>query len=85
MPTQQQLDEIFAKLRLIHKSHWKAPKTWEVEKEIKRTGKYVFRIGADPWVVEVIITDSISYEVNPELPERMKKQVMVMKQKFESQ
>ena len=81
---QQIIDKIFNILRIVHTSHWKAPKLEEVEKEIARTGAYIFRAGTEPWVAEVKITaDTVSYEINPELPERMKKQAEEMKKKFE--
>ncbi len=84
MITQEKIDKIFAILRIVHTSHWKAPKIEEVQKEIARTGAYIFRAGREPWVAEVKITeDSVSYEINPELPERMKKKAEEMKKRFE--
>ena len=81
---QQIIDKIFNILRIVHTSHWKAPNVDEVEKEIARTGAYIFRTGSDPWVAEVKITDDVvSYEINPELPDRMKKKAEEMKKKFE--
>ena len=81
---QQIIDKIFNIFRIVHTSHWKAPKLEEVEKEIARTGAYIFRAGREPWVAEVKMTEnSISYEINPELPERMKKKAEEMKKKFE--
>jgi len=85
MVKQEKIDKIFAILRIVHTTHWKAPKMEEVEKEIARTGAYVFRAGRKPWVAEVKITEeAISYEINSELPERMKKKAEEMKEKFES-
>ena len=84
MITQERIDRIFNILRIVHTSHWKAPKVEEVVKEIGRTGAYIFRAGRDPWVADVKITaDSVSYEINQELPERMKKKTEEMKKKFE--
>ena len=84
MLTQEKIDKIFAILRIVHTSHWKAPKVEEVQKEIVRTGAYIFRAGTQPWVAEVKITaDTISYEINPELPEKMKIKAEEMKKKFE--
>lgn len=84
MLTQQQIDKIFSTLRIVHKAHWKPPKIELVQKEIERTGKYVFRIGSNPWVAEVIIeNEKISYEVNRELPERMRKSTEELKKQFE--
>ncbi len=81
---QQIIDKIFNILRIVHTSHWKAPGVEEVEKEIARTGAYIFRAGSDTWVAEIKITEnSVSYEINPELPERMKKKAEEMKKKFE--
>ena len=81
---QKVIDKIFNILRIVHTSHWKAPKIEEVQKEIERTGAYIFRAGTEPWVAEVKITaDTVSYEINPELPERMKKKAEEMKKKFE--
>lgn len=84
MLTQERIDKIFGILRIVHTSHWKAPKLEEVEREISRIGAYIFRAGRNPWVVDVKITEnSVSYEINPELPERMKKKAEEMKEKFE--
>ena len=84
MLTQPQLEALFAKLRIIHKSHWKTPKLENVAKEIERTGAFVFRIGSNPWVAEIIITETVKYEVNPALPERMLAVALEMKKKFDS-
>lgn len=84
MLTQEKIDKIFNILRMVHISHWKPPKVEEVQKEMARTGAFVFRAGRDPWVADVRITaDSVSYEINPELPESMKKKAEEMKKKFE--
>ncbi len=81
---QKIIDKIFNILRIVHTSHWKAPNFEEVEKEIARTGAYIFRAGSDPWVAEVKITaNAVSYEINADLPERMKKKAEEMKKKFE--
>jgi len=81
---QETIDKLFAILRIVHTSHWKSPKVEEVQKEIARTGAYVFRAGRQPWVAEVKITETdVSYEINPELPERMKKKAEEMKKRFE--
>ncbi len=86
MLTQEQVNRIFAVLRIVHTSHWKAPKLEEVQREIARTGAFVFRAGRDPWVADLRITEStVSYEINPELPERMKAKATEMKKKFEMQ
>jgi len=86
MLTQEKLDKIFAALRIAHKSHWKAPKLELVLQEIERKSAYVFRAGANPWVAEIKITDeSVTYTVNPELPERMRKATEELKRKFEEQ
>lgn len=78
--SQAGLDKLFSQLRIIHKAHWKAPKTEEVERAIKEKGVFIFRIGAEPHVAEVKITSSgIAYEINANLPERMKKQAEEMK------
>lgn len=80
---QAKIDAVFATLRKIHTAHWKAPKSQIVENEIKRTGAFVFRIGSNPWVAQVVITgESVDYQVNPNLPERMKKRAEEFKQKF---
>ncbi len=85
MLTQEKIDKIFAILRIVHTSHWKAPKVEEVQKEIARTGAYIFRAGTQPWVAEVKITENnVSYEINPELPEKMKIKAEEMKKKFEA-
>lgn len=84
MLTQEQVNAVFAQLRIIHKAHWKAPKVEEVKKEIAQKGAFLFLIGKDPYVAQVRITeDTISYEVNPALPERMRMQANDMKKKFE--
>jgi hypothetical protein len=84
MITQEKLDKLFSILRIVHTSHWKAPKAEEAQKEIDRLGAYIFRAGREPWVADVKITEeTVSYEINPELPERMKKKAEEMKQKFE--
>lgn len=83
MPTQATLDQLFAKLRIIHKAHWKAPLLSDVEKEITRKGIFVFRIGSNPWVAEIIISESVRYEVNPHLPERMLAAAIKLKNLFE--
>jgi hypothetical protein len=81
---QERIDNIFSILRIVHTSHWKAPKLEDVKNEIARTGAFVFRAGRDPWVADVKITgNGISYEINPELPERMKKKAEEMKKKFQ--
>lgn len=81
---QEKIDKIFQILRIVHTSHWKAPKAEEVQREIERTGAYVFRAGRQPWVAEVRITEeAVSYEINPELPEKMKIKAEEMKKKFE--
>ncbi len=85
MLTQEKIDHIFAILRIVHTSHWKAHKLEDVHKEIARTGAFVFRTGRNPWVADVKITEtSVSYEINPELPERMRVKAEEMKKKFES-
>ncbi len=82
---QEKVDRIFSILRIVHTSHWKAPKAEDVQKEIARTGAYVFRAGRNPWVAEVKITEeTVSYEINPELPGRMKEKAKEMKKKFET-
>jgi len=83
MLTQEKIDKIFGVLRVVHTSHWKAPKLEEVEKEISRIGAYVFRAGRDPWVADVKITAAgVEYAINPELPARMKSKAEEMKRKF---
>ena len=84
MVTQEYVDKIFNALRIVHTSHWKAPNVEEVRKEIARTGAYVFRAGRTPWVADVKITETdVSYEINAELPERMRAKAEEMKKKFE--
>jgi len=81
--TQDTIDKIFSILRIVHTSHWKAPRIEEVEREISRIGAYAFRIGTDPWVADVKITAAgVEYAVNSELPERMKLNTETMKRKF---
>ena len=83
---QEYLEKLFATLRIVHTSHWKAPKVDDVNKEIERKGVFVFRIGADPWVAEVKITETgATYEINPELPQRMKAKAEEMKKRVEAQ
>ena len=83
MLAQEKIDKIFGILRIVHTSHWKAPKLEEVEREISRTGAYVFRAGRNPWVADVKITAvGVEYVVNSELPARMKAKADGMKQKF---
>lgn len=83
MITQDKLDKIFAILRVVHTSHWKPPKVQDVEKEIARTGAFVFRVGSEPWVADVKITSAgATYEVNSELPAQMKLKAEEMKKKF---
>ena len=82
---QEKVDKVFLVLRIFHTAHWKAPKIEDVKKEIARIGEFVFRAGSDPWVAEVKVTDiSVSYEINPLLPDRMKKKAEEMKKRFES-
>lgn len=82
---QETLDSVFRILRTVHKSHWKAPKLEIVESEIKRTGKFVFRIGADPYVSEVIITNtSVDYLVNSNLTARLKEIATHYKEQFDT-
>lgn len=84
MLTQEKVDKIFSILRIVHTSHWKAPKIEDVQQEIQRVGAYIFRAGREPWVADVKITEAaVSYEINPELPERMKSKAQEMKKKFE--
>ncbi len=84
MVTQEKIDKIFGILRIVHTSHWKAQPLEEVQREITRTGAYIFRAGREPWVADVKVTETaVSYEINPELPERMKKKAEEMKKKFE--
>lgn len=84
MLTQEKLDSVFSALRQAHTSHWRVPRLQDVIREIERRGKYVFRIGSNPWVADVIITeDAVSYEVNEELPERMRAQAEELKKRFE--
>ena len=83
MLTQEKIDKLFSILRIVHTSHWKAPKLEEVEREISRTGVYTFRVGTNPWVADVKITAAgVEYIVNAELPERMKANAEGMKKKF---
>ncbi|MBS3125686.1 hypothetical protein J4211_05570 [Candidatus Woesearchaeota archaeon] len=82
MITQQSLDSLFARLRIIHRAHWKAPALTDVEHEIKRTGSFIFRIGSNPWVAQIIISDLVRYEVNPQLPPRMLTATLELKKKF---
>lgn len=83
MLTQEKIDKIFGILRIVHTSHWKAPKLEEVEREISRTGAYVFRAGTNPWVADIKITAAgVEYVVNSELPARMKTKADGFKQKF---
>ncbi len=83
MLTQERIDKIFGILRIVHTSHWKAPKLEEVEREISRIGAYIFRAGRNPWVADVKITSAgVEYVVNSELPARMKTHAEGMKQKF---
>lgn len=83
MLTQEKIDKIFAILRIVHASHWKAPKIIDVEREIARTGTYIFRAGRDPWVADVKITSAgVEYVINHELPARMKARAEEMKKKF---
>ena len=84
MITQEKIDKLFTILRIVHTSHWKPPKAEDVNKEIEKTGAYIFRAGKEQWVAEVKLTEtSITYEINPELPARMKKKAEEMKKKFE--
>jgi hypothetical protein len=84
MPAQEKLDKLFAILRIVHTSHWKAPKLELVQREIRRTGAYIFRAGRAPWVAEVRITEnSIEYVVNSELPDNFRKKADEMKKKFD--
>ena len=81
---QSKIDSIFAILRRIHTAHWKAPIEEVVAKEIERIGAFVFRIGSNPWLAEVVITkDSARYEVNSNLPTRLKLHAQELKKKFE--
>jgi len=83
MLTQEKIDKIFGILRIVHTSHWKAPKLEEVEKEISRIGAYIFRAGRNPWVADVKITAAgVEYVINQELPARMKAKAEEMKRKF---
>jgi len=82
---QEYIDNIFRILRIVHKSHWKAPKLEVVLREIKRTGKFVFRIGVDPHVAEIIITPkSTEYLVNSNLAERLKEIATHYKEQFDT-
>jgi len=81
--TQDRIDKIFSILRIVHTSHWKAPKIEEVEREISRIGAFVFRVGRNPWVADVRITSAgVTYEANSELPAQMKIKAEGMKTKF---
>jgi len=82
---QEQIDRIFRILRTVHKSHWKPPKLETVEAEIKRVGKFVFRIGVEPYVAELIITpNKVEYTVNEKLPERLKEIATHYKEQFDT-
>lgn len=82
---QEQIDRIFRILRIVHKSHWKPPKIEVVEAEIKRTGKFVFRIGVEPYVAEIIITpNKVEYIVNEKLPGRLKELAKHYKEQFDT-
>ena len=84
MLTQEKIDKIFSILRIVHTSHWKAPKIEDVQREMQRIGAYIFRAGREPWVADVKITETaISYEINPELPDRMRATAQEMKKKFD--
>lgn len=83
--TQPLLDKLFSQLRIIHKAHWKVPRLEEIQAAIKEKGSFVFRIGAEPHVAEVRISEKgIFYEINESLPERMRKQAEEMKRKFDA-
>jgi hypothetical protein len=82
---QESIDAIFRILRVVHKSHWKPPKLETVENEIKRTGKFVFRIGAEPHVAKIIITpQKVDYVVNEKLPGRLKELATHYKAQFDT-
>lgn len=82
---QEKIDTIFRILRIVHKSHWKPPKLETVEAEIKRTGKFVFRIGANPYVANIIMTpQKIEYIVNEKLPGRLKELATHYKEQFDT-
>jgi len=82
---QEHIDKIFRILRIVHKAHWKAPKIETVEDEIKRTGKFVFRIGANPYVAEVTIdSNKVEYHVNEKLPGRLKELATHYKEQFDT-
>ena len=84
--TQENLLNLFSALRKIHVAHWIPPSLSTVKKEIDRVGKFVFRIGSNPWVAELIITQtSADYVINPELPERLKEQTKKLKLAFEQE
>ncbi|PIN74468.1 hypothetical protein COV18_07490 [Candidatus Woesearchaeota archaeon CG10_big_fil_rev_8_21_14_0_10_37_12] len=84
MLNQEKIDVLFQTLRKVHKCHWKAPKLDDVQKEIHRIGVFVFRIGNNPWVAEVRITENgVEYVVNQDLSERMRKDAEKMKEEFE--
>jgi len=83
--TQESLDEIFRALRQVYKAHWRVPRLADVQAEIKRTGAFVFRIGSNPWVSEVIITPaSVTYRVNDALPPRMRTHAEGFKNAFDA-
>jgi len=85
MLTQQFLESLFGVLRKIHTAHWKTPKLADVQKEIARSGVFVFRIGSDPWVADVKITESgVEYTINGDLPEKMRKRAEEYQEKFVS-
>lgn len=79
------IDTIFRILRIVHKAHWKAPKLEVVESETKRTGKFTFKIGSNPYVAEVTIEPSkVEYRVNEKLPGRLKELVTHYKEQFDT-
>jgi hypothetical protein len=85
MLTQEKIDIIFRILRTVHKAHWKTPKIEVVEAEIKRLGKFIFRIGLEPYVAEVVITpDKTEYVVNQKLPGRLKELATHYKAQFDT-
>jgi dissimilatory sulfite reductase (desulfoviridin) alpha/beta subunit len=82
---QEKIDNIFRILRIVHKSHWKPPKIETIETEIKRLGKFIFRIGVEPYVAEVVITpDKTEYVVNQKLPGRLKELAIHYKEQFDT-
>lgn len=83
--TQERIDEVFSALRTIHKAHWRKPTLEIAEREIKRVGRFVFRIGSSPWVADISFSSdgSVEYIVNQELPERMRKHTEEMKAQFD--